>query len=296
MSSRIWLNLALLIVVVALGAIALFSGRDAPTELPRLLALDPATVDTIRIERAVQETVELQRRGMEWRLVQPTKMPASTFRARRLLGLARARSHASYPLADVDPLNLGLTEPQVELYLDERRLAFGDRTALGDRRYVLIDDTVHLMDDTFFFHLVGHWTTFVAPELLPSGDIAAIRMPDLVIRRSGAGWQAEPAPDGMSADAPGALATRWERARAVTVELPDEHQREHLEGPGIEIELQGGETVRFVVLAATPEPLLYRPDFGLVYRLPETGHTLFELTDPEEIHQDTHDHAGTTGG
>src|SRR4051812_27367528 len=94
---------ALFAVVAALGAWIYVKPEPAPAETYALSALKPADVKRLRLERSVTpqedragatETVALEKRNGEWRMVKPIAARAEAFPVDRALAILEARSTA----------------------------------------------------------------------------------------------------------------------------------------------------------------------------------------------------------
>lgn len=114
-----------------------------------LTALDPQTIDRVRIERGARLTLALQRAGDDWQLVHPDAMPAESRRVGQLLAIMRAPVRHSFA-APTDLAPYGLDSPQAILQLDDLRLQFGGREPSQDGRYVLGDGRIKVIDDVYF--------------------------------------------------------------------------------------------------------------------------------------------------
>lgn len=283
MSKQNLLNLGLLLLIGILVLLVIYEpGIEAPKENPRLLDIDREAIKQIRIERQGQETVALERDALgNWHLTAPLAIAASEFRISSLLRITEQKSLGSYPADSERLARFGLATPRVILTLNDKvKVAFGDTTALDQRRYVQIGDRVHLVSDTLYYHLIGNYTTFIRQQLLPEGTtIGALSLPELRVRWQEDRWQVEPKPEHFSADQVTRLLDAWKLANAVQVKPYDGNK-----GETITIEPKGEEApITFLLTARSPDLVLARPDLGIQYQLAESSaEELLKLPEVEE--------------
>ncbi|SCZ53237.1 DUF4340 domain-containing protein [Thiohalomonas denitrificans] len=284
MKSRTLINLGLLILVGVLTALVLREpGKEAPPEPERLTALNPAEIRQVRIERVGQEMVAAERgEDGEWRLTAPRGLPANGHRLDALLKVAEAATRSRFPVES----NLeayGLSEPRVRLQLDDVTLTFGDTTPIDQHRYVRRGETIYLVGDSWFYHLIGDIGTFASHRLLPdAADLEAISLPGLNLRQRNGKWETAPEAPDTSADAVARLVDNWRHARAIEVK---EWDAPLPEGETIRVNLAGqADPVEFIIASREPQTVLARPAWRLTYHLPDSvAKGLFSLPElPQE--------------
>lgn len=274
MNRRMLLNLALLIVVAGLAALAWFRpGVEQETERPKLTELDPATVTQASIERG-EQAVRLEKRDGRWYLAQEPPLPADEYKVERLLEILKAEVQRSYAAGDMDLAKLDLDPPRVVVRFDELELKLGGTEPLEYLRYVLKGDRVLLVRDLYQTAMDANRLNYVDRKLLPEGaEIEAIELPDMKIsRKEAGGWQIEPQPKGVSADAVNALVDAWRHATAIKVEDYAEGEKPR----PVKVVLAGDAVVEFELDSARDRHILARPDLRIQYVVSET--TVEELT------------------
>ncbi|MCW9088337.1 MAG: DUF4340 domain-containing protein [Gammaproteobacteria bacterium] len=262
------INLSLLLVALLLALLAIYEpGIKKPTELPSLVQLKREAVEHILIRRANQPNIELERDDAgHWQLLQPLKATASDFRIDALLRVTASKSLGSFAAAEKPLSDYQLAHPQVELVLNgTTRIAFGSNTPLDHRRYVLLDETVHLISDTLYYHLIGTFPTFVSRRPLPQGSsISVLQLPQLHLQWRDERWQVEPRPEDYSADRLSRLLDAWQYASANQVKAYDGNA-----GEAITVQLDAGEQpFEFLLTAREPDLILARPKLGIQYHFP----------------------------
>lgn len=275
MRARLWLNLGLALIVVALAAVAWFQpGKTPPPPPIKLTNLDPQAVKRIGFHPPRGAAFALVRDGKNWFTESP-RLRAQPFRVETLLELPGAASAAQFTLADNKDNGFGVDPPQARVRFDDTEIAFGLTNPVGLRRYVRVGDAVHLIEDRFFHHVASTWVAWVDRRVLPEGVVlTALDLPGLRLRREGTAWQIDPPRAQASADSVTALIEEWQRAYAMDVEettaVPAEARALRLEWQGAALELafaQEGD-----------EWLLYRRDAPLRYRFSANqGKRLLEL-------------------
>lgn len=272
------INLALLLLVTLLALVVVYEpGITPPVEAPRLLQLERDAVTRLRISRPGKEDVELQReQDGQWQMVQPRSLPASDYRIDSLLRITGSRSLGRFEMTQGRLAEYGLDTPAAELTLNgDIRIVFGSRTPLDHRRYVLLGETVHLINDTLYYHLIGDFPTFVSPRLLPSGEsISTLSLPALQVRWQEGRWQLTPAHDSVNPDQVTQLLDSWQHATAMQVRSYD-----GAEGELINIRLgEAHPAMTFLLTAREPDLVLARPELGIEYHFPaEAAATMLNL-------------------
>ncbi len=278
MRSRLWLNLALALVVAALAAVAWFQpGKTPPPPQVKLTSLDPQTVRRIDFYPPRDASFALVRDGKDWFIEQP-HLRAQPFRVDTLLELPGATSAAQFGLADNRDNAFGVDPPQARLRFDDTEIAFGLTNPVGLRRYVRAGDTVHLIDDRFFHHVASTWVAWVDRRVLPEGvTLTALDLPGMTLRRKDARWQISPEQPRAGADAITTLIEEWQRAYAMDVE---ETAAVPADAQALRLEWQGG-ALELALAREGDEWLLYRRDAPVRYRFSANqGKRLLEIEQP----------------
>ncbi len=276
MKSRLILNIALLIAVAVLAAVAFFEpGKDEPQKTP-LAAVDENTLTAVTLQN--RDTITFAKQNGHWRLTAPFNAPANDVRVRQLIGIAEANSEAQYPISSEDLAKFELDKPKATLTLDATTLKFGGSDPINMRRYVQIGDTLHLVNDDFFHHLTASATDYVDKKLLPEdAKIKEIFIPGLKATLGGDGkWVLEPPaePNQSVSD----LLNAWNTARAIDVKRVEQPTQ----GDVIRITLSEGNPIEFFIVQREPDLLLVRPDLSLQYEVTgSAAKQLLSLQKPE---------------
>jgi hypothetical protein len=276
MSNRPVLNLVLLLVLGGLILLVWFEPGKETSPLPDNLSnLHAEDIQRLRIHRSDGD-IAMQKHGARWRLTQPLSAAADQGRIDRLLDILSTSSHAQYPLAEVDAAQLGLSPAQYQLQLNDLLMEFGGTEALQQRRYVLINDTVHLITDRYQHYLQAKLVDFIDKQLLPADiEISGLRLPDLELRFVDQRWQIAGASSSASPDSLQMLLDEWRHARALRVSL------DPLSDPAqnIFLELKNSGEVLHYLLHRSADEIIFTPQNGSInYHFPlDSGQRLLKL-------------------
>lgn len=187
------LNLALLAALGTAAAASWFAGRGDGGS-PALTDLEPREVRSVevRFPRAQRPALRLERGQDGWSIREPIERAARDGRVVSALAvLAAPRGNSCYEAGEHDLGAFGLAEPLLELAVDDRVVAFGDRAADG-RRYVRAGEHFCLLSDRYWPLLKDGLDGLAQPGLLaPGHSPSRIATPEAEARRDGeaGGWR-----------------------------------------------------------------------------------------------------------
>jgi hypothetical protein len=284
MKSRWLLNVGLALLLGALVLLAIYRPTGKPETPGTLLtALAPEAVQRIRLLRAKQPEIVLEKSADRWRLVAPRDARANGFRINELARLVSTPVAAHFP-ATGDLGQYGLSRPLATLFLNDIEIRFGSLHPLASQVYVLHAGEVKLLPAATLRAASVPLDDLHDTSLL--GDpvkLTALRFPGFSLKQNELGaWVRSPEMKELSSDRINRFVDEWRHARALAV-APASTQpvRER-----ITVTLRDGEQARdveFGVLARRPELVLRRLDEKLDYHFPEdAGARLLDLRpDPE---------------
>lgn len=268
MKTRLWLNLALVIVVAILVALVYFKpGHKPPTPQQVLTRIAAQDVHDIKIAQPNAATVELMRQGSQWQMIAPAKLPADQYLVQSLLDSLPAVIKSSFAATPDKLAQYGLDPARVRLWINGTEFDFGDTEPLNNYRYVLSSGQVHLISGLLFYNIDHRPYWWVSKRLLPEhAKITAVQLPNATLTLSGDHWQLAPANPAVSADAIQTLVDNWQNAQAIGVE---EAVAGKPEGE-VAIQLAGEQApLRFAIQRDPNFFVLARPDLGIEYQLPD---------------------------
>lgn len=257
MPRRLLINLVLLLCVIGL---AVFLGTNKEQEIiePDVTLTDiyPDSIHRIHIERRDLDDIIFQKQDDHWHMQSPFNLPANPSRIKVMLKLLQAHSYDHFSAPDNDLTPYMLAVPAVSIVLNDTRIAFGDTNPLNKKlRYVLVKDTVHIINDSLFHQLQTSATFFLNQKLIPPGaTIKAIHLPELTIGNTDSG---------KVTGAHQQIIKAWMHVESVYVGKYEEIEPIDT----IKLELTSGEIIEFIILSARPNLILARPDTGIKYHI-----------------------------
>lgn len=263
--ARWGINLALLLIVLVLGILALMRPGKKDRELKSpLLSVDLMSLETMALDNG--EHIEFERKDGNWRLQEPFAAAVNQARVEQLLAIASMIPVAEYPLPESSLLKgYGLSEPFATLQIAKEKLEFGGTAPLDHRRYVRNADKLYLLDDGFSHQLASKATDFVDKKLIPEhATVRALNLPGLKLLKSADGaWTSMPP---LPVDQLQDLIMQWSTSRAIEVR----RGAPKVLGEKIELETSTG-LIRFSIFQKKPELILGREDLDLLFVM--TGET-----------------------
>ena len=264
MRSRLLLTLCLLVAVTGLTLFLVYGGgkKPEPAEVT-LTGIRPESINRIRVIRNRQDEISFEKKSGLWMMLHPYQLRASDLRINTMLKLLGAHSYAQYHSKNINLARFLLDQPQVSIKFNNTRIDFGDTSPLGEQRYVLANNTVHIINDALFQQLQAPATFFLDTRLLPEHTaITAIMLPGHAIRRQQGVWTIAPAVN-ISADQIVELVNAWRDADAITINKYEDTAQHDT----IRVELEQQDTIEFRIVREPPKLILARPDLGLQYHL-----------------------------
>lgn len=274
MRNRWLINLVLLVSVAVLGWLALQEPQDNTT-FTKLSSVDPLSIVHMRIEHKAQPVIEVEKRDSQWHMTTPYRALANNRHMNKLLSVLETPTHAQFS-AERNLAQYGLDKADVNITMNKTlRLSLGDIEPIGKRRYVRINDTVHIIGDSPFAQLTAAASLLVDTALFSKDTrITAITLPDRSFVKDADGrWQVTPGGN-FTADALNSFADQWLHARAVFVSDPEKPQASEGE---IVISLADNSQVSFGIVALNTGTTLVNHETGLHYHFAEdVGKQLLE--------------------
>ena len=264
MLSKRWIVNALLVaLIIGLAfAGAFFEPGDTVEKKPTISQLTADEVDTIEIETDDLQ-LRLQRGSHGWNIESPINWPAQENNVRRLLSILKIEADALSDTADVDLAALGLQQPKARMRFNGIPLLFGATNNIGERRYAMLEDKLYLLPDVHLVFVNQGLAGLVDRRLLPGRQgIVSLRLPDLELRLDENNlWRSNQAIEFSQASLL-RLVDNWRELQATRIsnfdlELPPRQL--------IEIELEDGEVIEFLLMSEDPEIVIAHPNLGLQY-------------------------------
>jgi hypothetical protein len=287
MSSRLILNLVLLIGVVTLSLyIMLTPEPTSPPAKPKLTDLPADTIDHITIRHGQAPETVLQKQNGQWRLIKPVNMSANDYQVHKLVQLTEILSQSHYPAQSDKLAAMGLNKPAVTLTLNNISIKFGGTEPINKYRYVLLDNTVHLIVDAVSHILLQAPASLGNTALLPQHQaITRLDLPDFTLSKDSEGnWRIEGAKDeNLSQDDLVAFIDDWRFAEALHISFVDKLSKAERSLPRVTMTLKGETTpLSFYLDTRGDHFTLTREDPGVRYHfIKDKQQTLLSLPRPE---------------
>ena len=288
MNSRTRLNLVLLLLSAAAALLVVYlPGLGKPAAPIPLTSLNAKQITRIQIQRSDQVPIQLVKQAQGWLMTTPFKLSANEMSVAALLELSHAPSLVRLAAKDHGLAKFKLAAPRVRLRLNDVDIAFGDTEPLAQQRYVLLGETVHLINETVYDKLIAPSGDWVSTALLPPDSRPLeIDLPGHTLAKQPDGrWVLTPPAPAVSMDAVNTLVGEWAHAQALQVKP----YAKTVAQDQVLIRLQlRHDPIRFEIAARTPELILARPDAGVQYHLPaELAERLLKLPTPQVSQQDS---------
>jgi len=281
LNSRTLLNIGLFVFILLLIMLVMLEpGKEAEKKPLHLTKLKQSDIKTIELHRNNLPDIKLQKRDGIWYITAPYQLPANEFRAQSVSALAETRSHLQYSVKTIDLKKFKLDKPEINLLLNNRlTLEIGSVDPLKNRRYVKNGDTLHLVNDTFYYQLIGDVTAFVSYQVLPPElKLSKLVLPRFTLSLQQGDWKISPAQKDVSADSLNEFVNEWRHAQSLEISV----YRGKLRKANIHIYYEGSdEPIHFSLQKENDNVFLVRNDLKLSYKLSdETAEKLQKLPEP----------------
>ena len=261
MSRAGWLNAALAVIVVALGAFFYFRpAQDAAVEYP-LSALKPQEATSLRIERTGAAPILLDRKQDAWFISAPFAARADASRVQQLLAIVEARAVHRLPASDRG--RFGLERPEARILVDGQPFSFGMVSDITREQYVMSGDAVYAVHPRYGAALPANAVQMASHQLF-GADESPVRIAfrDFAVEQRDGKWTLAPRSSDLSQDDLLRWVDEWRLASALRVE-PRSAARSQEE---IKVQLKNTGGLTLGVLSREPELVLARSDEKLQYR------------------------------
>jgi Domain of unknown function (DUF4340) len=266
MKSRLWLNLALVMVIAVLVSFVYFKPGVKKTKPPVVLTnLKDTDIKSIKIEPANMPAAELTHTDKGWQMTAPLKIQADPFLVKTILDNIHGDVSDSFTAKASDLAQYGLNPPKLRLWLNGTEFDFGGTEPIHNNRYVKTGDEIRLTGNLLFYRINHSPFWWASKRLLPDdAHITGLQLPDATLTLKGTTWQLAPANPAITSDAIQQLVDNWQNAQAMST---DKIGSSKPQGE-VAIELAGDKTpLRFAILSDPNFLILARPDLGIEYEL-----------------------------
>ena len=315
MTSRSILNIGILIAVIALGFIAFYPAEKEPPPMPtvQLLPLNKGDVQTLSIVGTDNAELHFSKQDQQWFMIVPVQVRAGEHQITTLLNILDQPGDRRLPIEGSDLSKYGLDAPVFSVQFNGLPIAIGGTDPIHQRRYVMSQDAVYLIDDSFSRWLREGAGAFIDPELLPPGSIISkIQLPEFEVSKTETQWQYSATIDNsiskdndaetdknalngsatkntkhFSQDSLQMFIDEWRYGRALQVSILAAPYK-HSKGRQINVYLQNqAEPIVFYEEQSAQDTAFVRADLNIRYQLTkDTEQRLTKVTQPQDIETD----------
>ncbi|MCK4743466.1 MAG: DUF4340 domain-containing protein [Sulfuriflexus sp.] len=270
MNARLLLNLSLLVGVIAIGVFIANSPDKNEADIIRLGGPDISEIKNIFIQSDGLADIQLQQTtDNNWLMTQPYKVKANSTPINEILKLTKAISHSRFSAVGKNLRDYDLQPARASLHFNDDEYVFGNIEHINKRRYLLKDNTIHLVTDLFYHRLRTNTESFISPQLVPDDvKITSLKLPELELNKSAQGeWMIsgnKSSKNNIPTDAIQTLLDHWQHKRAIQI-LPAKPTDSTKE---IFITFSDDSKIRFTLVQSNKELILIRADLGFQYHLP----------------------------
>lgn len=261
--SRLFINIVLFLAVLFLAFFLSRNTNDNENTNIKLTTINPVSVEQIQIIRRDLDEITFIKKNGQWIMQTPYLIAANKIRINTMLKLLGAHSYTRLNESEVELERFLLDDPVVSIKFNDALISFGDTSPLDKHRYVLFDNSVHLINDSLYQQLLTSATFFISPNLLPpDSKIEALHLPGREILKVDGKWTIEPDMN-ISADKVIEVLDAWQDVAAVTVRTYEETEVLNR----INVDLGNSEIIKYLVISDAPKLILARPDLGIQYHI-----------------------------
>jgi hypothetical protein len=261
-------NLLLVLGVGALAFYALYKPKqEAAGPQHAISTLAPSAVKRVRVEPQSGTSLELQKEGEGWFLVQPLRARADRIQVERLLDLLKARSKEQ--LAATELQRFDLDQPALRVRFDDHTIAFGTTNPLSSDQYVLSGSSVFLLPAFYRAQVPDRPERVLTHALFRPGEKpTAFRFRTFSVEQRDGKWQVLPA-TGKEAPSQDDF-NRWVDDWKLASSLLTQPVREKTAAPeSVEVALAGGGKLTLGIVQRSPQLILLRSDEKLLFHFSE---------------------------
>ncbi|NOX43539.1 MAG: DUF4340 domain-containing protein [Gammaproteobacteria bacterium] len=274
MKTRHILNLILVSIVGILIAFTIYEpGRVQNSDVTLVSNYDPQKIKILILERDGSQILKIEKEQAHWFIRKPFDLAANSFQVNALLSIANNHSYTQINAQQHDLEKFGLKNPHISLHYDDKVISFGGTDPLNFRRYVLVDNTVHLINDGSYRYISQDITKFVSYKLLPDDKrIKKIELPGVLISKNAVNgnWDMTPKDNRVSPDELSMFIERWQNVQATDIKpwLADELKQDTVKS--INIQFADNSELALVIIDDKSDLILGKNESRLRYELAET--------------------------
>lgn len=294
-------NLLLFAAIIMLGLVVwLDPFMSTQEEYPPLTRVDSTTVTAITLIKEGETAFRLEKQLSEaesgWQITKPLKISANPLKVKQLLSLISTNSLRQYRIKSDNLAKLGLEPTAWKIVFDTSRLpetgssssrkenvviSFGKTEPVSQKRYVQVEDTVHLINDRVSQFIFGSPLMLANLDILPvDKSVKEVHLPDKIIRRVDGQWESSsPAEKSVSQSTYKEFIDEWRYAQASRVALADKEESNSDAKPVTVVLEQAEQPIHFMIESSGSDFIVTNKDWGVRYYLNSSvGEKLLHVT------------------
>lgn len=182
-SSRVWLNLGLIVLLGALISFAVINSSEEE-QSSAFSSLKKSDIYSIQIEHKKVVT-RIIKSGDTWSIQTPLAVEADEFRIYSILSILSAADNSYYEIDKADYKKFSLDTPLATLTLNQQKFLFGSTSSVNNKRYVLANNKLFLIDDTIYPLVTSGVKNIMSRKLFSSNvNLTKIRFNDINIYKN----------------------------------------------------------------------------------------------------------------
>ncbi len=240
-----------------------------------LSRLEKEKINHIAIRRHSKDDIVLQKKDQRWSMTSPRKARAQLSRINSVLQILQSRSYAQIDKYKTSLSAYHLDPADTILILNDHEFFFGTTDPIDERRYVMFNNSVHLVTDSLFHILRQSPEFFVSTRIVPEEEeISKIQFGDYTIAKTNSSWSLSPSNNTDNTELLIKLVDAWKKEEARQIRFNTVADIEEK----IVLEFKSGRAAIYGVVSKTPDLILVRTDLGLQYYLDKTAVTRLFIT------------------
>lgn len=274
-SSRTLLNLGLVILLAGLAALA-FIDNSKPLPVSDFSLLKAADITNIQIKHKDIVT-EINKRTNNWQISQPIAIEADEFRINAILAILSSHYGNHYDISEPDYKKFSLAPPLATLSLNHQLFSFGSTSPVNNKRYVLTNNKLFLLDDTFYPLIASGSKNLMRRYLFVSHtQLNKISFDDRsIFLNKKSGWQSDN--QDIGPDALKKFIDNWLHIQAYAVT----YAKAPYAGTAVTFTTIDNHIIKLLIQKTDFNTIVTNPELGLSYQFASTAFTA--LTQPSHF-------------
>ncbi|MCW8934780.1 MAG: DUF4340 domain-containing protein [Gammaproteobacteria bacterium] len=241
-----------------------FYSKDTDNKKSLLTSLDINNINYIKIHKSdAGDIIFIKKDNNNWYMQSPYKIHAHQFRLNSLLGLTQIPVNKSYEIDELILADYALDKPRAHITFNNTDVFFGKINSLNNKRYLLAENKMVLINDQTYPLVSAHASSFVNLSLLNEDFIITkIETPETSLHLDKDGLWHSSGNNRLNADQIQSFLEHWKLARAFAV-----HELVNKKSLGEITISTDSKTITFNITSTDPWLILSLPELNIEYHL-----------------------------